>query len=395
MVRQKFAERIAKIAFSSSLASIRRIRELRAEGVRIHDFGTKADTPAHIKKAAVAYLKSAQASFYADSRGIPELRAAIVHKLARENDITVDPETDVTVTVGGKQAILSALFALVDRGDEVLLEDPGWLSFEPMVRLSGATPVPVPIHEKDGFKLTEAALTKRITPKSRILILCNPHNPTGRVLDRADLEMVARVARKHDLIVLMDEAYERFMYDGRRHVSLASLPGMYARTITVQTASKIYNMFGWRVGWIVAPAALSEKIQMISSHTITCVTSFAQAGTAAALMRDRVQGDIPLAKMLDNYQRQRDALVDGLNDLPGVSCHRAEGAYFAFPSFKGYRMKSAALRAAMFEQARVSGIAGSVFGRNGEGHMRFVFNASVPEIEAGLAQMRRFLRKLR
>lgn len=389
-----FAKRMARLHFSPSMAAMRRIRALRQAGETIFDFSSKFDTPAHVKAAAARYLESATAALYADPRGIPELRAAIARKLSRENGLDVDPGSDITVTAGGKQGILTALLALVDAGDEVILEDPGWLSFEPMVRIAGARPVAVPLVERDGFRFSIAALRRRITPRTRLLVLCNPHNPTGRVFDRVELEAIATVVRDHDLKVIMDEAYEHFLFDGRHHVSMAALAGMRARTVTVQTASKTYNMFGWRIGWIVAPPELSEKFQMIASHSFTCVTSFAQAGAAAALDGTIVQGTLTLPELIDDYEEQRNTLVEGLRAIPGVTCVMPQGAYFAFPNLKRFKLPSQELSERLVTEARVSAIAGSVFGRRGEGHLRFVFNAPVPEIKAGLAQLQRCLRAL-
>ncbi|MEO5567632.1 MAG: aminotransferase class I/II-fold pyridoxal phosphate-dependent enzyme [Gemmatimonadaceae bacterium] len=394
MTKTRFAARLAKLSFSSSLATIRRNRALRDRGIEIHDFGSKADTPEHIKRAAIEYLQSKTASLYADPRGIPELRAAIARKLKDENGVTADPETEITVCAGGKQGILAALLALVDRGDEVLLEDPGWLSFEPMVRIAGANPVPIPLIEKDGFRFRIEDLEKRITRKTRLILLCNPHNPTGRVFTRADLDAIARVAVERNLLVLMDEAYEKFIYDDHAHVSIATLRSMRERTITVQTASKIYNMFGWRVGWVVAPAEISARIQMVSSHSITCVTSFAQAGAAAALAQPIAQGGITMEALNRNYQLQRDALMAGLREIPGITCQVPAGAYFAFPRIKSFGLASQAMTDALFEKVHVSCIPGSVFGKRGEGHLRFVFNAPVAEIEAGVARLKQFFRTL-
>ena len=394
MKKQVFAKRVEKLSFSSSLASMRRIRELRQAGVKIHDFGSKFDTPDHIKQAAIEYLSSPAASLYADSRGIPPLRQAVARQLARDNGWIVDPDTEVTVSPGGKMGILAALLALVDAGDEVLVEDPGWLSFEPMVRISGAKPVPLPLQERDGYRFSIEDLRKRINHKTRVLVLCNPHNPTGRVFDRADLEAIAQVVIEHGLVVIMDEAYDHFVFDGLKHISMACIDGMRERTVTVYTASKTFNMFGWRVGWIVASPSITEKIQLISAHSFTCVTSFVQAGAAAALDGSLAQGDLSSAELSRNYQVQRQVLVDGLRAIPGVTCTLPRGAYFVFPNFKRLKMPSQELAARLFENARVSGLAGSVFGKRGEGHIRFVFNAPVAEISEGVERLQNYLRKL-
>ena len=389
------AKRVEKLSYSTSMASARKNRELRKNGVKVYDFGSKFDTPQHIKAAAIQYLESPAASLYADSRGLNEFRQAIARKMLRENGLLVDPETEITVSPGGKQGILTTLLALVDRGDEVLVEDPGWFAFEPMVRISGAKPVPLPLREQDGFRFSMDDLVKRITPRTKMLILCNPHNPTGRVFDRTDLEAIAKVAIEHNLLVLMDEAYEHFLFDGLPHISLATLDGMRDRTITIQTASKTFNMFGWRVGWIVAPAAISEKIQLITSHSFSCVTSFAQAGAAAALDGSIVQGKFGIAELVKGYQEQRDAFMAGLRDMPGVSCVAPRGAYFVFPRFKGFHLTSLQLSQQMMQQAHVSGQPGSAFGKRGENHMRFVFNAPVHEILEGMEKLGAFLKTVR
>lgn len=394
MPKKPFARRLDRLKFSSSLASMRRVRELRAAGVKVIDFGTKLDTPAHIKAAAAAYLETATAALYADPRGIPEFRDAAARKLARENNLRIDADAELTVTPGGKAGIVATLLALADAGDEVLLEDPGWLSFEPMIRIAGARPVPVPLRESNGFRLDPEDLRRKITKRSKAIVLCNPHNPTGAVLSKSDLKAIAKVAIEHDLYVVMDEAYEHFMYDGRRHVSMASLPGMRRRTITVQTASKSFNMFGWRVGWVVAPPAISEKIRLISSHTFTCVTSFAQAGAAAALDGPYAQGALSIEEMARAYAAQRTALVEGLRGIKGVSCVMPAGAYFAFPRIKSLGLSSEAFASQLLANARVNGLPGTTFGRRGEGHVRFVFNAPLAEIEEGLRRLEAWTRTL-
>ncbi len=389
-----FARRLDGIGFSASQAAIARSKAAREAGEIVHDFGSKLDTPKHVKQAAIDYLHSPKAALYADPRGLAELRTAIARKLARENGISADADTEITVSPGGKQGILTALLALAGPGDQVLLEDPGWLSFEPMVRLTGARPVPVRLRAGDGFALDLDVLARRITKRTRILVLCNPHNPTGRVFTAAELAAIASFVQSRDLMVIMDEAYEHFVFDGRRHASLASLPGMHERVITAQTCSKTFNMFGWRVGWLLASPAITERIRLVSVHSITCVTSFAQAGAAAALDGTIAQGSLTLAELASSYQQQRDALVEGLRAIKGVRCFMPQGAYFAFPDIKRFGLTSQQLSDRLFAEARVSANPGALFGRGGEGHLRFVFNAQLPQIEAGLAALQRCLRSL-
>lgn len=388
------ASRMQGVGFSTSQAVIRRVRELRRQGVDIIDFGAKGATPTSAREAAARMLGTPEASYYTDVRGLPALRAAIARKLARENGFAADPESEILVTLGGKEGVFAALLALVDRGDEVLIEDPGWLAFEPMVRIAGATPVPVPLEEARGFRFDIDRLATAITPRTRLLILCNPHNPGGRVLARAELEAIAALAERHDLLVIADEAYEHFVYDGRRHVSLAAIGTMRERTITVQTVSKVFNMFGWRVGWAVADRRVLEPILAVHSHSVTCPTSFAQAGAAAVLDGTLCEDDRPIAEVVARYQRQRDALIAGLRAIPGVRCEKPEGAYFAFPNFARFGMSSSELAVHLLETAHVAATPGAAFGAAGEGHLRLVFNSPVAEIERGVARIAAALAKI-
>ncbi|MBM3521366.1 MAG: pyridoxal phosphate-dependent aminotransferase [Alphaproteobacteria bacterium] len=381
------AQRMQNVTFSASQAVIRRARELRRQGVDVIDFGTKGATPKHALDEAARMLSTPEASAYTDVRGLPALRAAIVRKLARDNGLSADSDTEILVTLGGKEGVFTALLALVDRGDEVLIEDPGWLAFEPMVRLAGATPVPVPLDETRGFRFDLDRLAASITPRTKVFILCNPHNPGGRVLSRAELEQVAALAERRDLIVIADEAYEHFVYDGRRFVSLATIDGMRERTVTVQTVSKIFNMFGWRVGWAMADKRLLEPMLAVHSHSVTCPTSFAQAGAAAVLDGSVCEDDRPIPEVVARYQAQRDAIVRGLRAIPGVSCVLPEGAYFVFANVSRFGLSSAALSAQLLETAHVATTPGSAFGALGEGHLRLVFNSPVAEIERGVARL--------
>ena len=387
----KFARRIRHGVLSPSVALAARVRELRAKGVDIINFGTRPDVPQHVRHAAIESLESGASSACTDVRGLPELRQAIVDKLARENSLDVDADREVVVTAGAKQAVFAAVMALADHGDEVLVEDPGWVSFAPIVNLAGAAPIPVPLREDRLFILDAADLRKRITPATRVLLLCNPHNPTGAVHDEHSLKAIAEVASEHELVVVADESYERLVYDGRPHVSIASLPGMRERTVTVQTTSKVYNMAGWRVGWLAAPPEMVRHIAAIQSNTITCPTSFAQAGAAAALREPVGMGDRPIADLVRDFTARRDALVTGLRALPGVSCVNAGGGLFVFPRFSGRDVDSVSLSRHLLDDGGVATVPGSAFGEAGEGHLRLLFASPVEEIEAGLERIARSL----
>ena len=381
------AARMQGATIPSSLAIMNRVRELREQGIAVISFNSRGDTPLRAKQAAMAMLETPAAAGYTDVRGTPELRAAIARKLKRENAIDADPAAEIIVTAGGMAGIFSTLLALVDRGDEVLLTDPGWLGFEPMIRIAGATPVRAPLLERDGFVLAIDALRRAVGARTKMLLLCNPDNPTGIVLERAQLEAIAGIVREFNLLVVMDEAYESFVFDGRRHASMAALDGMRSRSITIQTASKIHNMFGWRIGWVVANADLVKPILAVHSCAVSCPTSFAQAGAAAVLDGSTGEGDLSIATIVRNYQEQRDAMVRALRRIPGVTCGVPQGAYFVFPDFGRFGKDSAALSMHLLEVGRVATTPGASFGPAGEGHLRLVFNAPIAEIEQGVEQI--------
>ena len=390
----RFAQRFSHGTVSPSVALAARVRELRARGVNIIDFGTRPDVPRHVRRAAVDSLDSGASAGYTDVRGLADLRRAIVEKLARENGLDVNADREVVVTAGAKQAVFAAVMALADRGDEVLVEDPGWVSFAPIVNLAGATPVPVPLREDKRFILDAADLRERITPATRVLLLCNPHNPTGAVHDAHSLKAIAEVVSEHDMAVVADESYERLVYDGRPYVSIASLPGMRERTVTVQTTSKVYNMGGWRIGWLVAPPEMSRHIVAIQSNTITCPTSFAQAGAVAALREPVGMGDRPIGDLVRDFATRRDALVTGLRALPGVACVNAAGGLFVFPRFSGLDVDSVSLSRHLLDNGGVATVPGSAFGDAGEGHLRVLFASPVEEIRTGLERIAQSLASL-
>ena len=389
------AARMQGVTVPSSLAIMSRVREMRAQGIDVISFNSRGDTPRRAKQAAIAMLETAAAAGYTDVRGTLALREAIARKLKRENGIDADPASEIIVTTGGMAGIFSTLLALTDRGDEVLLTDPGWLGFEPMIRVAGATPIRIPLLQCDGFGFDLDALRRAITPRTKLLILCNPDNPTGIVFDRAQLEAIAGIAQEFNLLVVMDEAYENFIFDGRLHVSMAALEDMRRRTITIHTVSKIHNMFGWRVGWVVAHADLIKPILAVHSCAVSCPTSFAQAGAAAVLDGSSGEGDVPIATILRNYQDQRDAMVRALRRIPGVECGTPQGAYFLFPDCSQFGKTAVELSMHLLETARVATTPGSSFGAAGEGHLRLVFNAPIAELEQGVVQIADALATLR
>jgi len=382
-----FAERLAHVGGSQSQTLIARVRALRAAGTDVIDFGQQRPPPRVAIAAARAALDAPGSAFYSDTRGTPGLRRAIADKLAAENGFAAHPDREIVVTVGAKEALFATLLALVGPGDEVVLEDPGYLGFEPLIRLAGATPVRVELRAAEGFRLPIERLRAAIGPRTRVLLLCTPHNPTGRVLTADELQAVATLVRDTGLVAVMDEAYEHFVFDGRRHLSLAALPGMHARTVTIQTISKVYNMAGWRIGWLAAPPDIAERVLRIHTHAATCPATMAQAGAEAAIRAALGEGDLPFAQIAANYACQRDAMVDGLRAIPGVACERPEGGYFVFPDLSAFGAGSLALSDHLLVTGHVAGTPGIAFGAAGEGHVRFVIKSDVDVIRRGVARI--------
>lgn len=369
----RFARRVTAIEPSPTVAVSDRARQLVAEGRDIIDLGggdPDFPTPRHIV-AAAADAMAAGDTHYVASPGIPELRRALVDKLRADNGLDYDP-AEIVVTPGGKAAIYTTLVTLIDRGDEVLLLDPSWVSYAPEVILAEGTPVAVPLSAADTFTITADLLRQYVTPRTKALIFCSPSNPTGRVATREEVAAIAEVAREHNLIILSDEIYEKLIYDGRRHLSIATLPGMRERTVTLNGFSKAYAMTGWRLGYLAAPAPIVKQVLKVHGHSVTCVTSFGQRGALEALRGPQEF----IGEMLAAYDRRRRLVTDGLNAIPGVRCPLVEGAFYAFPDIRGTGLSSAACAEVLIERAGVAVTPGQAFGAAGEGHIRLSFATS-------------------
>jgi aspartate aminotransferase len=369
----RFARRVTSIGPSLTVLVSDRARQLRAAGRDVIDLGggdPDFPTPAHIVATAADAMEAGD-THYVASPGIIELRRAIVAKLQTENGLTYTPD-EIIVTPGGKPAVYASLMTLVDREDEVLVLDPGWVSYAPEVVLAEGKPVMVPLPAGDDFRITAELLRAYITPRTKAIIFCSPNNPTGRVATDDELNAIAAVAQEHDLIVLSDEIYEKLVYDGRTHRSLATLPGMPERTITLNGFSKAYAMTGWRLGYLAAPAPIVKQILKVHSHSVTCATSFGQRGAVTALTGPQHF----IEEMVAAYDRRRHLVTDGLNAIPGVRCALPEGAFYAFPDITGTGLTSADCAELLIDQAGVAVTPGSAFGPNGEGFLRLAYSTS-------------------
>lgn len=343
-------------------------------------------TPTHIVEAAAKALRDGD-THYTVTAGRMGLRQAIADKVAALNHILANPTDEIMVTIGAVGAIQLAMMATLDPGDEVLIPDPAWPNYVGHAMMVGARPVGVPVWESHGFKLQPADLEASVTGKTRALLLNTPHSPTGAALTRKEVEAVAELALRRNLVVITDEVYQELIYDGQEHFSIGSLPEMRDRTITITSFSKSYAMTGWRIGYAVGPQRFIGAMTRLQECTASCPTSVAQAGALAALKgpQDCV------GEMRTLYDRNRRVLVKGLNDLKGVSCVMPQGAFYAFPSIKGMGGNSWQVAEQLLDQARVVAVPGSGFGPHGEGYLRFSLAASAAEIAEALARLRRAL----
>jgi aspartate aminotransferase len=345
------------------------------------------DTPSNVRDAAKRALDEGL-THYPPFAGLPELRAAIAEDATTRKGFPVDP-SQVFVTVGGKGVMVYAILALVDPGDEVIVPDPGYPIYESLTRFVGATPIPIPIRMEQDFRLDVDELAALITPRTRLLVLNSPANPTGGVLTRGDLERIAELAKRHDLAVLSDEIYARILYDGTEHVSIASLPGMKQRTVVLDGLSKTYAMTGWRLGYAIVPPALRDAYGTLVINTISGATAFAQAGAIEALRgpQDEVEA------MVEEFRARRDLVVDGLAAIPGVRCHRPQGAFYVFPEVSGTGFTGAELADRLLHEAGVCVLAGTAFGDVGEAHIRISYANSRENLAEALRRIDAFVRE--
>ncbi len=343
------------------------------------------DTPDHIVSAAFAAIENGATHYPAPMKGIMPLLEAIAEKMQNDNGIKLDPKTDIVVTPGGKWALYLALAALINPGDEILYLEPVWVSYPPLITLTGGTPVAVSLPSADNFRITADALRAKITPYTKAIMVNSPTNPTGRVITEEEAEAVREVALEHDLYVIADELYEKLVFDGRFHISLASLPDMAERTLTIQGMSKAYAMTGWRLGWLAGPSNILKVATRMNSQTVSSAANFTMHAAAAALTGPQ---DI-IGEMRDSYQTRRDFMVKALNEIDGVSCRSIEGAFYLFVSFPKSQKNSLELAEWLLEEAGIAGTPGIAFGQSGEGHVRFSIATSMDELKRAIEKLKK------
>lgn len=381
------------IAPSPTLAVDAKAKALKAAGEDVCGFAAGEpdfDTPDHIKEACIAALRSGKTK-YAPTPGIEELRVAIAEKYGSDYGLKVVPG-QVVVSPGGKFSCYLGILAVCSPGDEVIIPAPYWVSYPEMAKLAGAVPKFVLADDRTGFKLTPAQLEAAITPKSKLLVLNSPSNPTGAVYTRAEMEAIVAVALKHNLYILSDEIYEHLVYDGQQHVAPATFSKeVEARTIIVSGFAKTYSMTGWRLGTLVAPPPIAKAVAELQSQMTSNATTFAQYGALAAL-KEKAKTQAALQQMLVAFDRRRKFLHAELNKIPGISCLLAQGAFYLFPNISSFKLSSAEFCARLLEKEKVAAVFGSAFGA--EGFLRLSYATSDEIIAKGVSRLANFCKTL-
>ncbi len=386
----KISSRVASLSPSLTLAITSKAKQMRAAGEDVVGFGAGEpdfDTPQHIKDAAAKAL-AAGFTKYTPSSGIPELRQAVADKFKRDNGLDYKP-SQIIVNCGGKHSCFNVVFATCEQGDEVLIPAPYWLSYPEMVKLAGGSPVILPTTDQTEFKITPDQLRAAITPKTRLLILNSPSNPTGSVYTPDEIKAIGDVCVEKNILIMSDEIYEYLLYGGAVHKSVASFgPEHQAHTIIVHGLAKAWSMTGWRLGFLAAPEPIAKAIDAMQSHTTSNPTSFAQKGGVEALNGPQDH----LKTWLAEFDKRRKYAFDRLNSMPGLSCVNSQGAFYLFPKVSDTGLKSTEFCAKLLEQEKVAAVPGIAFGS--DDYTRISYATSMANIEKGLDRLEKFCKGL-
>lgn len=389
------AERVNPVVRDLKPSGIRRFFDVAAKMPDVISLGVGEPdfvTPWGIRDAAIKSLQKGYTQ-YTGNRGLSELNAEIAAYLSSRFGLTYDPTQETLVTVGASEAIDAALRTLVRAGDEVLIPDPSFVSYAPCVTLAGGVPVPVACREADAFKLTPQALAEAVGPKTRVIILPFPNNPTGAVMNREELEAVAKIIVKHDLSVISDEIYAELTYDGT-HVSAAGIEGMRDRTVLVSGFSKAFAMTGWRLGFAAGPKPILDAMLKIHQYTIMCAPSASQYAGLAALKTGREDGYASVAEMREKYDLRRRFMVAEFNDM-GLHCFEPHGAFYVFPSVKSTGLDGETFAQRLLREQHVAVVPGEAFGASGRDYVRCSYATSMRDLETAVARIRKFVNALR
>ena len=347
------------------------------------------DTPWHVRDEGIYSLERGR-TFYTSNSGLLELRTEIANYIKRTQGITYDPRKEVLITVGGSEAIDLMLRAMINEGDEVIIPQPSYVSYEPCAILADAVPVVINLKAENEFRLKPEELEAAITDKSKILVLPFPNNPTGAIMEKEDLEKLVPIIIKHDLYVLSDEIYAELTYTGKPHVSIASLPGMQERTVLINGFSKAYAMTGWRLGYACGPDWLMQQMTKIHQYAIMCAPTTSQYAAVEALKN----GDDDVAMMRDSYNERRRFVLHTLRAM-GLPCFEAQGAFYVFPDIREFGMSSDDFATRLLQEEKVAIVPGTAFGDCGEGFLRISYAYSLDNLKAALSRLEKFVTRLR
>ena len=379
----RLAERMARLGTETAFEVLNRARVLEGQGrdiIHLEIGEPDFDTPSNITNSGIDALRAGW-THYGPSAGLPDLRQAIAEEVSRTRGVNVTPE-EVVVVPGGKPIIFFSILALIDEGDEVIYPNPGFPIYESMVRYVGGRAVPIHLSEEKDFSLDVDELAHLISDRTRLIILNSPHNPTGGVLSKRDLEQIAEAIGDRNIFVLSDEIYSRLIFEGRHH-SIIAEPGFRERTILLDGFSKSYAMTGWRMGYGVMRPDLAEQVARLMTNSNSCTASFTQVAGVEALRGDQSS----VEHMRQEFQRRRDVFVTNLNKIKGFSCRMPRGAFYVFPNITGTGWKSKPLADALLEEAGVACLSGTSFGEYGEGYLRFSIANSMENLNRALAQI--------
>jgi aspartate aminotransferase len=386
----RLATRMSRLGTETAFEVLVRARALEAKGqhiVHLEIGEPDFDTPRNVVDAGIDALNKGF-THYGPTPGLPELRQTIADYVSRTRNVSVKPE-EVIVVPGGKPVMFYAIMALADEGDEVIYPNPGFPIYESMVNFVGAKAVPIQLREELDFSLDVDELASKITDRTKMIILNSPHNPTGGILTRRDIERIADAIGDRDIFVLSDEIYSRLLYDGAQHFSIMSLPDWKDRTILLDGFSKTYAMTGWRMGYGVMRADLATHVSRLQTNAVSCTASFTQMAGIEALKGD--QSDVE--KMAAEFKSRRNYMVERLNKIKGFSCKMPKGAFYVFPNITKTGWKSKPLADAILEQAGVAALAGTAFGAYGEGYIRFSVANSMDNIKLALDRVEEWTKK--
>jgi len=390
-LKQIFAKRMDTLGTETAFEVLAKAKALEKQGreiVHLEIGEPDSDTPANVKEAAIKAMKAGY-THYTPASGIPEFRQAIAEYLSKTRGIDVDPE-EVVVTPGAKPIIFFSILALVEPGDEVLYPNPGFPIYESMANFVGAKPVPLPLKEENDFRIDNDDTVKKITDKTKMIILNSPENPTGGVLDRGNLEaIVDKVKDRDDIFILSDEIYSRIIYEGK-HESIASVKGMKEKTILLDGFSKTYAMTGWRLGYAAMRKDLAQKVTQLMINSNSCTAAFTQIAGIEALRGPQTEPK----KMVEEFRKRREVIVSGLDKITGITCRKPQGAFYVFPNVKKLGLQSKKLADFILEKAGVAVLSGTAFGAHGEGYLRLSFANSVENIEKAMKRISDALKTL-